>query len=159
MATCANCKTIFFLGGVTDATERFCSDRCQSQGRLLRLSTLIPPSAVQAMTEQVRHGTCPDCGGAGPVEAFVSHRVWSAVFKTQWTTHQHVCCRPCATRKQLTAMGYSALLGWWGIPWGLLITPIQILRNGFELMKRAESPHASAELVRIVRMHMAAQPE
>ena len=56
-------------------------------------------------------------------------------------------------------MGYSALLGWWGIPWGLLITPIQILRNGFELMKRAESPHASAELVRIVRMHMAAQPE
>jgi hypothetical protein len=48
---------------------------------------------------------------------------------------------------------YCALLGWWGVPFGLLITPWQILMNIGGLVRMSDGP--SDELRRIVRIDLA----
>ena len=74
-------------------------------------------------------GQCPKCHGPGPVDLYKSFRVHSLVFMTQWKTLPQIACRSCGRKAQLTDALYSLALGWWGFPWGLLMTPVQIGRN------------------------------
>ena len=59
----------------------------------------------------------------------ISYWVWSAVVVTRWGYESKFCCRRCATKRQLMSVGSCLLLGWWGFPWGMLITPLQLYRN------------------------------
>jgi len=52
---------------------------------------------------------------------------------------------------------FSLFLGWWGFPWGLLLTPIQIGRNVFGMVRPPEPSKASSQLEKIVRMTLASQ--
>ncbi|WP_239946439.1 hypothetical protein [Dyella terrae] len=49
---------------------------------------------------------------------------------------------------------YCATLGWWGFPWGLLVTPVQIARNVAGLCK-SESEQPSPRFEQIVRRQIA----
>jgi hypothetical protein len=49
----------------------------------------------------------------------------------------------------------SLFLGWWGFPWGLILTPVQIGRNLFGLVRSPSSFAPSAQLERIVRLTIA----
>jgi hypothetical protein len=51
----------------------------------------------------------------------------------------------------------SALVGWWGVPFGLVITPVQIIRNLLGLLSSGPSLEPSAELEKRVRLAIAAQ--
>jgi hypothetical protein len=56
-------------------------------------------------------------------------------------------------------LGDSALslaLGWWGFPWGLIVTPVQIARNITGMLKGPDPLAPSAKLERAVRMNIAA---
>lgn len=46
--------------------------------------------------------------------------VMSFLLMTRHATYEDQLCRGCATRTALKEQVKSALLGWWGIPWGLL---------------------------------------
>jgi len=48
-------------------------------------------------------------------------------------------------------------LGWWGIPWGLVLTPIQIGRNLFGVARPPDPSKPSAQFENIVRMNLAAE--
>jgi hypothetical protein len=56
---------------------------------------------------------------------------------------------------------FSLLLGWWGIPWGLLVTPVQIARNIGGLMRRRDETGPTKQLEKLVKLslaqHIAAQ--
>jgi hypothetical protein len=65
----------------------------------------------------------------------------------------HVRCQSCGRKHQLRANGYSGAFGWWGIPFGLIITPIQIMRNFLDMMRHASQP--SASFIRITPTHLA----
>jgi hypothetical protein len=47
-------------------------------------------------------------------------------------------------------------LGWWGFPWGLLLTPIQIGRNLYGIANPPDPSKPSAQFEKIVRMNIAA---
>jgi hypothetical protein len=66
-----------------------------------------------------------------------------------------VCCRGCATKRQLGDAAFSLLLGWWGVPWGLLITPLQIARNIGGLMSRPDPSMATPQLEKLVKLSLA----
>lgn len=104
---------------------------------------------------KAHQGPCPKCQGPGPIDVHVAHKVWSALFLTQWSSAPQVSCRACGLKSQAAGAAFSMLLGWWGIPWGLLFTPIQIGRNVYG-MTRAESLRPSAQLEKIIRMNIAA---
>jgi hypothetical protein len=70
--------------------------------------------------------------------------------------HAQISCRACGMKSQATGALFSLFLGWWGFPWGLALTPIQIGRNVFGMAHAPESSRPSPQLERIVRVSLAA---
>lgn len=157
MARCAYCRSMVIVGGVRDGEQRFCNDRCHQGGQLVALSERIDPEDVRAAVAEVRQGACPKCGGAGPVDVTTSHKVWSAVFITSWGSHPQVCCRSCGRKQQLGHLVFSAVVGWWGFPWGLIMTPVQVGRNVAGLFKKYDPYQPSPEMEDVVRMMLASE--
>lgn len=155
MAKCDYCGSTIIFGGKRDNNGRFCNQQCRSRGGLIALSRQLPEAAVQEQVWKMHQGSCPKCQGRGPVDVHVSHKIWSAVVLTRWTTTPQICCRRCGMKAQVAGAVFSAVLGWWGIPWGVLITPVQVGRNLLGIMRPPESSRPSAQLENILRMAMA----
>src|SRR5580704_3017285 len=113
MATCAACGSTILFGGKRDANGRFCNQKCQARGTILAVAKQIPDATIREQVWQVHQGPCPKCGGSGPVDVYVTHRVWSALLLTSWKSTQLVCCRSCGRKDQWAGVASSALLGWW----------------------------------------------
>ena len=87
----------------------------------------------------------------------VSHKIWSAVVLTSWDSIPQISCRGCGLKSQLGSAGFSVLFGWWGFPWGIILTPIQIGRDLAAIARPADPSKPSAQLEKIVRMQVAAE--
>jgi len=155
MARCAACNSTILFGGKRDANGRFCNQTCQARGELLAAAKDIPDAIVREQVWQIHQGTCPKCGGAGPVDVHVTHRVWSAVFLTSWKSTPEISCCSCGRKGQWVGVASSALLGWWGFPWGVVFTPIQIAKNLAAIARPADASTPSPQLEKMVRMKMA----
>jgi len=157
MAKCAYCSTTIIFGGKSEGKLRFCNDQCRNKGVLLATSEQVPVNVIQQKACEIRQGNCPKCGARGPIDVHVSYQVWSAVFLTSWKSRPHVCCRSCGIKSQLGDAAFSLLLGWWGFPWGLIFTPIQVVRNMVGLARGVDPSKPSAQLEKIVRLTTASQ--
>src|SRR5689334_8826679 len=129
MNNCGFCGATIVMGGVRSGAEHFCNNKCATNGQILQLAAAAPPNLVERQLEELFHSNCPKCQGPGPVDVHKVHRVWSAVLLTRWSTSSQVCCRSCATKGQTMGVLFCLLLGWWGFPWGLILTPVQVVRN------------------------------
>ncbi len=156
MASCAYCHATIILGGKRSGDLKFCNDQCLAAGEVLRSAGNIPAEAVEAHARKLLQGLCPQCQGAGPVEVFTAYRIWSALLMTSWRNEPHVCCRSCGTRHQLRSLLISVFLGWWGIPWGVILTPVQIVRNILGLLQRPDMNQPSRALESCARIELGA---
>jgi len=156
MAKCDYCGSTILFGGKQDATGRFCNQKCQSRGALLVISRQFPEAMVQERVWRAHQGLCPKCKGAGPVDVHVSHKIWSAVFLTSWTSRPEICCRSCGLKSQAGSAIFSALLGWWGIPWGIIFTPIQIGKDLAAIARPPDPSKPSAQFEKLLRIQLAA---
>ena len=157
MATCDACGTTILFGGVKSADLRFCNAKCQAKGALLSLARQLPPDLIKQQTSSVYHGSCPKCHGPGPVDVHTSYLVWSALVVTSWKNTPQVSCKSCGVKSQLGNAAASLLVGWWGFPWGLVMTPVQIVRNVVGAMRHGSADGPSPNLERVVSMTIAAQ--
>jgi hypothetical protein len=157
MAKCANCGRTIAFGGIKDGEHRFCGKPCRDRAYLNEVSIQLPDGFVMEKVHEVHSGACGKCGGAGPVDMHTSHSVWSALFITRWAYKTELCCSPCGRKAKLRAAAFSGLLGWWGFPWGILITPAQIIRNVSGLLARQDPLRPSDQLVQLVRTNLSAQ--
>jgi hypothetical protein len=156
MARCDNCGSTILFGGRQENGLRYCNDRCARSGALVAISQQIPVGVVEQQVWAVHQGRCPQCGGPGPADVHVSHRVWSALLLTSWNSRPRISCRACGVKGQLGAAAFSLLLGWWGLPWGLIMTPVQVGRNLAAMARPPDPTKPSGQLERTVRMVMAA---
>jgi hypothetical protein len=159
MAVCDYCNKSFNLFGVHDDGYSFCSAKCrnQAQGLLLSLGN-VPAADIESYIERVHAGPCSKCSKPNPVDLYRSYRVVSMLILTRWTTRNHFVCRACARREQLKALLYSTLLGWWGFPFGLIVTPIQIVRNIVGLSGGGIDPRRPSDrLRRLLKLTLARQ--
>jgi hypothetical protein len=157
MASCAYCNTTILFGGKRNGNLRFCNAKCEQKGALTLAATELPDAEVGAYIGRVHRGNCPECSGPGPVDVHTSYRVWSALVLTQWSSRPLVGCRACGTKQKLTDTAFSLVLGWWGVPWGLLITPIQLGRNVWAIFRAPNPAVPSPALEKILRLHLASQ--
>lgn len=159
MASCAACNKTILFGGEREGELRYCSKDCRAADAVGRAAALVPADAVRDAAGQIRRGACPACGRRqGPVDLHRSHRVYSALVYTQWQSRVLVACRPCARKALLSDALFSLVLGWWGVPWGLLATPVQIGRNVAALLAPERAANApSPPLEAHVRRLLAAQ--
>jgi len=155
MARCASCNTWILFGGVKDGESRYCNAKCQQQGALVTFSQQLPEQEIASAVSQVHQGLCPKCGGSGPVDVARAYKVWSLLILTSWSSDGEICCRSCGRKRQLGALVYSFFLGWWGFPWGLVMTPVQVARNLGAMSKSYDPLKPSQELEDAVRMHVA----
>lgn len=157
MASCAYCNTTILVGGKRKGDLRFCNEKCEQKGALALVAKELPQADVGAYIGRVHRGMCPECAGPGPVDVHTSYRVWSALVLTQWSSRPLVGCKSCGTRQKLTDAVFSLVLGWWGFPWGLLMTPVQLGRNVWALLKTPDPSGPSPALEKILRLHLAEQ--
>ena len=155
MTNCDYCGTGILFGGKRDGNLRFCNSRCQQAGAFLALSRQVPETQVQELLWKVHQGNCPKCGGSGPVDVHSSYRVWSALVLTNWSSTGQISCRSCGLKKQLADSAFSLVLGWWGFPWGLIMTPIQVGRNLVKASRPPEVSKPSAQLEKAMRINIA----
>jgi hypothetical protein len=144
------------FGGRTDNTGRYCNEKCQHAGNLLAMSRHFSEAQIGRMVMQIHQGKCPKCGGAGPVDVHKAHQVWSAIILTSWSSSPALSCKSCATKRQLGAIAFSGLFGWWGFPWGLGVTPMQIGRNIIDMASGPQPNHPSAMLYKMARLQAGA---
>jgi hypothetical protein len=157
MATCEYCGTTILFGGVREGELRFCNDKCREAGQVAVVSQHIPPDILARKVAEIHQGPCPVCGGRGPVDVHTSHKIWSALVITHWSSDPQVCCRSCGRKSQFNSLLFSLLLGWWGIPHGLIMTPVQVGRNLAGLWGGPAPDKPSEQLIKLVRLSLAAQ--
>jgi hypothetical protein len=155
MASCAYCNSMILFGGRKQGDLRFCDAKCEQRGVLALVANQLPADAVAKHLGEVHGGSCPKCGGDGPVDVHTSYKVWSALVMTQWSSNPSVCCRSCGTKQRIVDTLSSALLGWWGFPWGILMTPVQVGRNVVGFFGGPDPAEPSAALEKIVRLQLA----
>jgi hypothetical protein len=156
MAACAYCGTTILFGGVREGHLRFCNQRCHQAGQMLRMCDDLPQEMVDEALLDVHGGQCPRCKRAGPIDVHIGYRVYSLVVMTTWTSPQIIGCRSCGVKHQLGSVLISTICGWWGFPWGLIGTPVQIVRNLVAIAKPPDPSLPSTRLEKIVRMQIGA---
>lgn len=159
MKRCDFCGTSILFGAMKQGDLRFCSANCASRAEWVRASWAVPEAEVERQVREIHQGPCPKCGGEGPVDVHISHRVYSVFVLTSWSSHPEICCRSCGRKKYLKHGAFSLFLGWWGFPFGLVITPVQVVRNvGGVLGITGPDPNVPSDaLNRMVRLSLAAQ--
>ncbi len=157
MASCGYCNTRIMIGGKKQGDQRFCNTECLQRAQLVGVASQIPAEEVSRRPQLVQLGNCPKCQGQGPVGVHTSYRVWSALLMTSWSSRPTMCCQSCGIKKKLGDTLFSAALGWWGFPWGLIFTPVQIVRNVVALLLKPNPASHAAALERMVRLDMAGQ--
>lgn len=155
MSKCDYCGTGILFGGVRDGSLSYCNDRCKQLGLASAVSFAVADDPeIQREVMSVYQGACPKCGGSGPVDVHVSHRVWSALLITSWASRPQLCCRSCGVKQKIGDIAFSAALGWWGIPWGPVMTPVQIGRNVVALARTSEPSCPSEQLQKLVKIRL-----
>lgn len=157
MATCAYCGSTIIMGGVQAGGLRYCNNKCHQSAYILAASQHIPPDVIERELNRLWRGNCPKCQGAGPVDVHRVYEVWSAAVLTRWTTKQQLSCRSCATKRQLGGTAFSLVLGWWGFPWGLILTPVQVTRNVIAMCGGPDRTTPSGDLRKLVQVNLGAR--
>jgi hypothetical protein len=156
MASCSYCNSFILFGGRTDTTGRYCDEKCQRTGNLLALAQRIPQHELDRLVQAIHQGDCPRCGRHGPVDMHKAYRVWSALVLTSWSSSPALSCKSCATKRQAGALLFSGVLGWWGFPWGIVMTPVQVVRNLAEMVGGPRTDKPTPLLEKFVRIQAAA---
>jgi hypothetical protein len=148
---------MILFGGVRAGGQVFCNDKCHQGGYVLSLAQRVPPDVLERQTGEVWRGNCPKCRGLGPVDVHRYHEVWSILVLTRWSTSQQVSCRSCAAKRQAGALAFSFVCGWWGFPWGLILTPVQVARNIVAMCSGPDNARPSADLQKLVQVNLGVQ--
>lgn len=155
---CQHCRTTILFGGVRRDGCLYCSERCADAGWLaqaiLREAKQIPAKQVETHAGALRTKPCPACGGAGPLEVYHSHRIWSLIKITSYQTREHYCCQPCGRRRQLGDVLFSLCCGWWSV-FGLIGTPIYLWRGLRDWRLHDDAFRPSARLLEFARFDLA----
>lgn len=157
MAKCAGCGTTILLGGVRDGEVRYCKEECRSNFLLSEVLRQIPFDVLESKVVEVHQGTCPKCGGEGPIDIHTSHTIYSLICFSTWRSRPQICCRFCGIKSQLGAATLCSLFGWWSVPWGFVVTPVQIGRNLWGVVRSPSSSTPSTRLKAAVRHDVANQ--
>jgi hypothetical protein len=152
VAHCDCCGTYFYGGSIERGKYRFCNGVCAEKGAVLAVLDCFSPEEIDRHIASAHAGPCPLCGAHANVDVHQSHRVYSIIVYISWRTKMHFCCQKCGRKEQLKDLGFCMACGWWGVP-GLVITPVQILKNIIGIMRVSDRP--SRDLQRIVKLNLA----
>jgi hypothetical protein len=145
------------MGGVRAGEKRYCNKKCYEEGTVIAAANQVSADVIREQTELLHRGNCPKCQGRGPVDVHTSYLVYSMLIMTRWSSARQLSCRSCGASEQLKKTGICLVAGWWGFPWGIVLTPVQITRNIIGLVAPPDPARPSPALERMVRVHIGNQ--
>lgn len=154
MHPCDFCKKTILFGGVQDGQFRFCGQDCAIQGKGLVDAFALPDALVDPILMTSHQAKCPRCNGPGPIDVHHYHSIWSIFILSRWVTKTRISCRPCGLKAQAFASVFSLIFGWWGFPWGIVITPLQIGKNLKLMLFPFSTLRPSKDFERVIRLTM-----
>jgi len=90
----------------------------------------ISESELVEYCELLRTQPCPVCGSTSSrLNATMTGNVVSFIVFTNYEKKLLVACPDCLAKANKNAMIKSALLGWWGFPWGIIKTIQALIFN------------------------------
>jgi hypothetical protein len=85
---------------------------------------------IDAYCDLVSNLACPSCSGTTErLNATLTGEVMSFLFFTTYDKKIKVGCPHCLDKANNNALTKTAILGWWGVPWGIIRTPQAIALN------------------------------
>lgn len=85
---------------------------------------------IKDLSQVLRTLPCPICEDETvKLNATVIHTAKSFVFFSTFRKEHIIGCPDCLDKKNKESIISTALLGWWGLPWGILKTPFYIYNN------------------------------
>jgi hypothetical protein len=140
VAVCDCCGKYYTFGALKVGRYAFCSGVCSDRGQVLTVLDKLSPAQIEIHVMNAHRAGCPTCAGGGPLDLRRSYWVWSFIVFTRWSTDQRIECIRCSRARQMKALVLSVFAGWWGVPFGLFLTPTQIVRNLVALVLPREVP-------------------
>jgi len=153
---CPTCGKFVIFGGVKDGKQRYCSKQCYDADAVTREARLVPARLVDKFAKELSGESCPKCQGNGPIEIYESHSVYSIILITKWQTKMHLVCKSCAKKQQAVDFLGSLIAGWWGVPFGLIVTPCILVMNIMSMNKNPGANGPSDALKQRARLILAA---
>jgi hypothetical protein len=161
MSNCTNCERFILFGGIKAENYHFCSEKCRQQFNYAILEQLaeqhLPDDLIDQQVNEFHQSDCPCCLGHGPIDFHNSHRCVSFLVLTRYQTIPQLSCRSCARSAKLKNLFVTGFFGWWGFPWGVILTPLYIGKNFFELIFPTPSNRPSEQLRQYIKTTMMAQ--
>jgi hypothetical protein len=94
---------------------------------------------LEIYAEKLRKIPCPVCNQSHKkLNGTIAYTVKSFLLFTSFGEKPIIACPECLDRENNNSITSTLLLGWWGLPWGILKTPVYIYRN----MKIKEQNHS-----------------
>lgn len=149
---CAKCQVRILFGAKKAGSRQYCSQKCLAEDELGRLSDLVPEAQAVAMAHKIRREPCASCGGYDGVEIFKSYFIYSLFIYTSWREKREIVCRRCGRSNQRWDFFKSLLVGWWGVPFGILATPILLIKNIIEMRKDPTVLPPSDDMMQTARL-------
>ncbi len=102
---------------------------------------------IENYANLLRNLPCPICGNTNrKLNGTISYTVRSFIIITTSRAEPTIACPDCLNKKNNNAILSTALLGWWGFPWGFFRTPVYIYRN-FKAKKENKLEAANGALL------------
>ncbi len=85
---------------------------------------------INDLSNKLRDLACPLCGNkTSKLNGTIMHTAKSFIFFSSFRKEPIIGCPDCLDKKNNDSILSTALLGWWGIPFGLFKTPFYIYDN------------------------------
>ncbi|CAN5686167.1 hypothetical protein BH11PLA1_BH11PLA1_02290 [soil metagenome] len=139
MNHCPTCRNFVLFGGVKTPRGRCCNAACAASLPLVLNTAAIPEHVVLAELDEMARGPCPVCAQDRRINAHTTYWVWSMVIMTRFGSRTRVSCAVCARKQALLDIAGCTLAGWWGFPWGVVLTPLNISRNVLTMTRAGDS--------------------
>jgi predicted nucleic-acid-binding Zn-ribbon protein len=124
-------------GGLTPEAMEVVKNEIQKRGLDANLSKGIEAQnkeytigEIDSYCDIVSKMSCPSCGRTSErLNATMTGEVMSFIFFTTYNKKLKIGCPQCLDKENNNALVKSAILGWWGFPWGFIRTPQAIVIN------------------------------
>ncbi|PWJ41847.1 hypothetical protein [Sediminitomix flava] len=80
--------------------------------------------------QAITHMKCPECGEKnGTLQGHLIRKVMSFIVLTYSSKRPIICCSDCGESEKQSSLIKTFLLGWWGLPFGILKTPYYLISH------------------------------
>ena len=90
----------------------------------------LSETELEELKSRLTRLACPECGEKNfPLIGTLIREVKSIVLFTIYQKTSFISCKDCAEKRRRLAIITTAILGWWGIPFGIFRTPQVIIAS------------------------------